>query len=107
MDIFYKIIHALLGTKPVCKSANAGPNTLAELLQQFDAPQKQKTSADAIRDFQMKEAMAHLELSYLQGDPTIAYQGNHRWFDAEGNKYFDFVPCMIRPEVLYCNYSRS
>lgn len=94
--------------QPAVKSmVNTGPNNLAELLQQFDQPVKQKTAQDTIRDHYMKEAMACLELSYLRDDPAICYQGNHRWHDAQGNKYFDFVPCALRPEVLYCNYSRS
>jgi hypothetical protein len=84
-----------------------GPNTLAELIQQFDAPPKQKTAEEVIRDYQMKEVMAQLQLSYLQTDPAICYQGNQRWHDAAGNKYFDFVPCVLRPEVLYCNCSKS
>ena len=84
-----------------------GPNSLAELMQQFDVPPKQKTAEDIIRDYQMKEIMTQLELSYLQGDPAICYQGNQRWYDAAGNKYFDFVPCVLRPEVLYCNCSKS
>ena len=25
----------------------------------------------------------------------------------DGNKYFDFVPCVLRPEVLYCAYGKN
>lgn len=85
----------------------AGPNTLAELLTQFDHPPKEKTKEDIIRDYTIKETMASLELSYLKEDPSIFFVGNQKWFDSEGNKCFDFVPCALRPEVLYCSYGKN
>ena len=84
-----------------------GPNTLAELITQFDQPPKEKTKEDIIRDYTIKETMASLELSYLKEDPSIFFTGNQKWFDGEGNKYFDFVPCALRPEVLYCSYGKN
>lgn len=99
-----KLVATFLGETQVVYT---GPNTLAELMQQFDAPPKHKTAEEIIRDYQMRQVMAQLELSYLQTDPAMCYQGNQRWHDAAGNKYFDFVPCVLRPEVLYCNYGKN
>ena len=84
-----------------------GPNNLNELLKQFDQPTKQKTQADIIRDYQVKETMAALEVDMLKMDPSLVYRGGQMWFDHEGNKYFDFVPCVLRPEVLYCAYGKN
>ena len=84
-----------------------GPNTLEELVKQFDLPPKEKTAADVVRDYQAKETMTHLELSYLKDDPSLYYRGGQMWYDNDGNKYFDFVPCVLRPEVLYCAYGKN
>jgi len=84
-----------------------GPNTLGELLQQFDQPTKQKTQADIIRDYQVKETITALEMDMLKMDPSLVYRGGQVWLDHEGNKYFDFVPCVLRPEVLYCAYGKN
>lgn len=84
-----------------------GPNNLNELLQQFDQPTKQKTQADIIRDYQVKETMVALEVEMLKMDPSLFYRGGQVWLDHEGNKYFDFVPCVMRPEVLYCAYGKN
>jgi len=105
MDIYNKIIQALKGSKVVVYTT--GPNTLDELLVQFDQPAKEKTQEDIIRDYTIKETMASLELSYLKEDPSIFFTGNQKWFDHEGNKCFDFVPCALRPEVLYCSYGKN
>jgi len=85
-----------------------GPNTLNELFEQFKtynpAP---KTPEDIVRDYTIKETMASLELSYLRQDPAMLYTGNQVWYDQDGNKYFDFVPCVMRPEVHYCCYGKN
>jgi hypothetical protein len=93
--------------KPHHPVPKAGPNTLNELLEQFDKPPKEKTPEDIIRDYTVKETMAALELSYLEDDPSFVYHGNQVWYDHEGNKYFDFVPCVVRPEVTYCCYGKN
>ena len=86
----------------VNKDKKPGPNTLSELLQQFDNPPKVKTNEDIIRDYLIKETMAALELEYLRTDPSIAYTGHQYWVDYEGTKFCDFVPCVVRPDVMYC-----
>ena len=111
MGIF-DIFKALTGIKPWQDKLPAGvysvgPNTLAELLQQFDVPPKQKTEQDAIRDYQMRESMAALEVDMLKMDPARAFKGCQAWKDSDGNVYIDWVPCAIRPEVVYCSYDKN
>ena len=85
-----------------------GPNTLNELLEQFKTHNPAPTTPeDIVRDYTIKETMASLELSYLRQDPSIFYSGNQVWYDQDGNKYFDFVPCVMRPEVHYCCYGKN
>lgn len=85
----------------------SGPNNLEELLKQFGLPKKEKTNEDVIRDYQVKETMAALEVDMLKMDPTIFFRGCQRWADNEGNKYFDFVYCAVRPEIIYCCHGKS
>jgi len=104
MELFSKLITSLVSKQKVLYT---GPNTLNELLEQFDTPPKEKTQEDIIRDYTVKETMAALELSYLKDDPSFVYYGNQVWYDHDGNKYFDFVPCVVRPEVHYCCYGKN
>lgn len=85
----------------------SGPNTLSELLEQFDLPPKVKTQEDNIRDYQVKETMAALEVDMLKMDPAQAFRGFQQWYDNSGNKFFDWVPCVVRPEVVYCSYGKN
>lgn len=86
---------------------SVGPNNLIELLEQFSQPKKEKTEEDIIRDYQIKETMAKLEYDMLCMDPTIFFRGSQSWYDKDGNKYFDWVYCSVRPEVLYCSYGKN
>ena len=106
MDILHKIINALLGTSSL-KIVPIGPGTLDELLKQFDEPPKQKSSEEIVRDYQIKETMAKMELDLLVMDPSLEYRGCQSWYDQDKNKYFDFVPCVVRPEVIYCSYGKN
>jgi hypothetical protein len=106
MEFFSKIITSLLN-KSAKTVVHIGPNTMGELLKQFDEPPKQKTPEDIVRDYQVKETMAALEVDMLKMDPSLLYRGTQMWFDGDGNKYFDFVPCVLRPEVLYCAYGKN
>jgi hypothetical protein len=88
------------------KVYSVGPNNFAELLKQFDQPPKQKTPEDIVRDYTVKETMAALELSYLREDPATFYRGSQTYYN-EGVKYYDWVPCALRPEVVYCCYGKN
>ena len=104
MDFYHKIIQVLKGTKAPC----AGPNTLSELLQQFALPPAPPPVAEVVvTTYQIKETIAAVELDILKMDPSLEYRGYQRWYDKDGNKYFDFVPCVVRPEVLYCSYGKN
>jgi len=108
MQIFSKIFNTLLN--PFYHTGTVyvtGPNSLNELLKQFNQPPKQKTNEDVIRDYTVKETMAQLEVDMLKMDPTIYYKGFQMWYDNEGNKYFDWMPCATRPEVIYCSYGKN
>lgn len=86
---------------------SVGPNNFSELLKQFDLPPKEKTQEDIIRDYTVKETMAKLEVDMLMMEPTTFYRGFQQWLDNDGNKYFDWMPCATRPEVIYCSYGKN
>jgi hypothetical protein len=106
MELFSKLISSLLSktTKTVLYT---GPNTLGELLKQFDKPPKEKTQQDVVRDYQVKETLTALEVDMLKLEPTLFYRGFQAWYDGDGNKYFDWIPCASRPEVIYCSYGKN
>lgn len=85
---------------------STGPNTLDELLKQFDQPQKEKTQKDHERDYLVKEMMAKLEIEMLRLDPSHNFMGRHSWAE-DDKKVFTWVPCVVRPEVVYCSYGKS
>lgn len=84
-----------------------GPNTLAELLTQFDQPPKEKTTSEIIRDFQVKETITALEVDMLKMEPSLKFNGHQCWFNSEGSKFYDWVPCSLRPDILYCCYGKN
>lgn len=109
MEFIQNLFKAWFGsnTKIYSASNNSGPNTLEELLEQFNLPAKQKTDTDIIRDYQVKETLAALEVDMLRMDRALNFRGYYGWSDEDGNKLFDFVPCVVRPEVLYCCNGKS
>lgn len=60
-----------------------------------------------VQDYCVKETMAALELSFLQSDPPLLYRGRYIWHDSFNTKYLTFIPCALRPEVLYCSYGQN
>lgn len=84
-----------------------GPNTLDELLTQFDLPKKEKTPEENARHLCIQIAMYQWELDYLKDQPSQEYRGLQKWEDVDGNKFFDWVPCVIRPDVVYCNHGKN
>jgi len=84
-----------------------GPNSLEELLLQFDLPKKEKTKEDIIRDYQVFLTMAAIEIDLLKMGPPIKFY-SHNWVEYEGGKaYYDWVPCIVRPEIIYCCYGKN
>lgn len=107
MQFFSKIFNILnsLGNSPKVVYS-VGPNNLNELLKQFDNPPKEKTQEDIIRDYSIRETMAALEVDMLKMDPPKAFRGLQLWYEGDV-KCFDFVPCIVRPEVIYCSYGKN
>ena len=104
MDFYNKIIQALKSPKTLA----SGPNTLSELLEQFALPPTPPPPKEVvIKTYQIKETIAAVEIDLLKMDPALEYRGGQMWYDKDGNKYFDFVPCVVRPEVLYCSYGKN
>lgn len=85
----------------------SGPNTLDELLTQFDLPKKEKTQEENNRHFCIQVAMYQLELDYLKDQPSQAYTGSQIWNDEGGNKFLMWAPCIVRPDVIYCSYGKN
>lgn len=107
MQIVSKIIELLtpFGFNPLSIKKD-GPNTLAELLSQFDTPKKDKTNDDVIRDYLIKEAMARLEVDMLKMEETKFFKGQQKCYDNNG-MFYDWVYCSVRPEVMYCSYGKN
>jgi len=110
MQIFSKIIDFLnpFGLNPYKVSVHSyGPNTLSELLSQFDQPKKEKTKEDVVRDYLVNETMAKLEVDMLKMEPTKFYKGQQIYRNDNGISFYDWVPCSVRPEILYCCYGKN
>lgn len=104
MECFRYFFQEVLVSK---KTITEGPNTLEELLKQFDLPKKEKSKEDLVRDYQMFLAMSTLEYDMLKMAPPVKFY-SHNWIDYEGGKaYYDWAPCIVRPEVLYCSYGKN
>ena len=51
--------------------------------------------------------MAALELDMLRMDASLAYRGCQSWFNENNILSVRQVPCVVRPEVIYCAYGKS
>lgn len=88
----------------------SGPNTLQELLVQFDAAPKQKTQHEVEQHYLIKEKMMMLEIEFLQDGPARGFVGMSKILDEdEGTDVYRirFVPCIVRPEVLLRGFSKN
>ena len=108
MDSFLKIIKSLLGSKAKV-AIPISPSTFADIIKQLEEPvvKKEKSPIQVFQDVFYKESMAKLEVEMLKMEPHNHYTGHQYWFDNEGNKFCDWVPCIVRPEILYCNYGKN
>ena len=105
MGFIFNLIKSLSIKKPTA-IYSVGPNNFAELLEQFDAPPKEKTATNIMQDYKVFLTMAQLEVDMLAMDPPAMYLGTQTWHEQD-KKCFDFVPCMVRPEVVYCTYGKN
>lgn len=85
---------------------HTGPNTFDELLEQFDQPKKVKTVEEIIKDYQIKETIKAIEVDFLRSEPSKAFYGSQK-FEDKNSKFIDFVPCIVRPEVIFCSYGKN
>lgn len=99
----FKILNPFAYTQPVYAT---GPNTLDELIKQFDQPSI-SYNKDATVSYPIQLGLFALELDFLKSSPAQQFLGSQSWYDENGNKCFDFVPCMVRPEVIYCSYYKN
>lgn len=105
MQYFYKILKSFL--TPYKKPESKGPNSLEELLTQFDQPPKEKTQQEVAMDLFYKEKFTEMELDFLKEAPDTAFHGSWKIINSDGTIDIDFVPCSVRPEVLYCCYGKN
>ena len=84
-----------------------GPNNLNELLKQFDQPPKQKTPEEIIQKYCIQVAMYQYELEMLRMEVSNHYMGSIRVNNNNGTVDIDFVPCVVRPDVVYCSYGKN
>ena len=88
MQIFSKIINFLNPYSYKGPVYSVGPNTFQELLKQFDEHKKEKTNEDIIRDYQVREALAGLEVDMLKMEPANVYKGHQYYIDHNGSDSF-------------------
>jgi hypothetical protein len=84
-----------------------GPNTFAELMEQFKQPPKTATKDEIIQKYCIQVALYQHELEMLKMDSSQQFMGSRRSYNNDGTMDIDFVPCVIRPEVIYCSYAKN
>jgi hypothetical protein len=105
MDVFYKYLQTLLGSKTAIAIT---PSTFADIVKQLEEPivKKEKTPLQVFNDAYYKESMSKLEVEMLKMEPNKQFTGYYVWLD-RGIKFSDWVPCVIRPEIEYCCYGKN
>ena len=83
-----------------------GPNSLEELLLQFDQPIHPKTKEQNIQHYIILQKMIKLEGEYQHSLPDELYVGIYKVEDAEKVR-IALVPCLTRPGVLYECFNRN
>lgn len=109
MSTIRKIIKFLINSFKKKEQLKSNNVTLEDIIDQLSKPSIKKvlTNDEIKKQYLIQEAMYQLELDMLKMSPVRKYNGTQRWKDKDGNIYFDFVPCSVRPEVVYCNTHRN
>lgn len=96
-------------SEPVAVKNESGFDTLQDILNQFDQPKKEKTSQQIVDHYLVLEKMTMLEIEFLQDSPARAFVGMTKIWDENEKDVLKitFVPCVVRPEVLYLGFSRN
>ena len=85
-----------------------GPNTLHELLQQFDEPVKEKTQDQIINHYLVCQKIMMIELETLEQMPSRGYKGMVRIYDEHNQiTIINLVPCIVRPETLFRGFAKN
>ena len=86
------------------------PITLQNILDQFDNIPKQPDQKELQSKYLMHEQMTIFELEQLKMMPSRAYVGMTKILDeSEGEFVYKirFVPCIVRPEVLFRGFNKN
>lgn len=83
-----------------------GPNSLEELLTQFDQPIQPKTTEQNIQHYIILQKMIKLEAEYQHSLPEQLYVGIYKIED-EKRVRIALVPCLTRPGVIYECFNRN
>lgn len=104
----FRCVAQLFSTPVEVKPAD-GVNTLQDILDQFNQPKKEKTQQQIIDHYLILEKMTMLEIEFLQDSPARAFVGMTRLWDEteKGTLKITFVPCVVRPEVLFRGFGRN
>lgn len=68
---------------------------------------KVKSPEEIQKHYLIQEALFQLEIDMLRMSPALRFKGIQRWKDNTGNIFFDWVPCVVRPEVLFLGWGKS
>lgn len=101
---FIKVLDNLFPKKQEVKNVS-----FQDIVNELSQPPKLKNKSpeEINRTYLIQEALFQLEVDMLKMEPPNMFRGSQRWKDNEGNTYFDWVYCSVRPEVVYCNAHRS
>ena len=82
---------------------------MQDILDQFDKPSPQKTQQQIIDHYLILEKMTMLEIEYLMDRPARAFVGMTKLIDETepGTLKVTFVPCIVRPEVLFRGFAKN
>ena len=86
------------------------PVTLQDILQQFEEPPKNASQNEINQKYLILEQMTVFELEQLKMMPSRAYVGMTKILDeSEGEFVYKirFVPCIVRPEVLFLGFNKN
>jgi len=91
----------------------AGPNTLEELLKQFDLPPPpaltpEASQKDLINKYNVREMLMQYEIDSLSSMPSRGYTGMVRIWNSEDNTVLiTLVPCIVRPETIFRGFWKN
>ena len=107
---FFKIVKGMVIPPKILPT---GPNTLEELLQQFDLPpppalSPEESQKDLINKYNVREMLMQYEIDSLSSMPSRGYKGMVRIWNSEDNTVLiSLVPCIVRPETMFRGFWKN